>query len=111
MEIGQQHQYDACKDVGTSQAPKDHKKILAHFFFDVKYDGRHKARLVADRTVTGVRISNFYSGVVYLRVIRLVLFIAERNGIESSESDIDNAYIDTFTKEKVYIVASLSLGL
>ena len=29
-------------------APPGNKKIRVHLIFEVKYDGRHKARLVAD---------------------------------------------------------------
>ena len=54
LEIDQQHQCDTCKDIETGQAPKDYKKIHAHFVFDVKYDGRHKSILVADMHLTDV---------------------------------------------------------
>ena len=54
-----------------------------HFVFDAKHDGRHKARLVADRHLTEVPLSSVYSGVVSLRGIRLVLFLAELNGLEA----------------------------
>ena len=46
--------------MGTGQAPKDHKKIHAHFAFDVKHDGRHKARLVAYGHLTDVPLSSVY---------------------------------------------------
>ena len=69
--------------MGTGQAPKDCKKIRAHFVFDVKHDSRHKARLVAGRHLTDVTLSSAYSGVASLTGIRLVLFLAELNGIES----------------------------
>ena len=83
MELDQQYHHDTYKDVGTVQAPKDHKKIHVHFVFDVKYDSRHKARLVADGNLNDVPLSSVYSGVVSLKGIRLVLFIAELNGLES----------------------------
>ena len=50
-------------------------------------------------------ISSIYSGVVSLRGIRLVLFLAELNGLDSWSTDIGNAYLEAFTKEKVYIIA------
>ena len=39
-------QYDKQKKVINS--PPGYQKIRVHLFFVVKYDGRHKARLVAD---------------------------------------------------------------
>ena len=96
--------------MGTGQAPKDHKKILSHFVFDVKHDGRHKARLVANGHLTDVPLSSTYSGVVSLRGIRLILFIAELNGLESWRTDIGNAYLKAFTKEKAFIVACPDFG-
>ena len=47
----------------------NYKKIRVHFVFDVKHDGRHKARLVADGHLTDVPLMIVYSGVVSLRVI------------------------------------------
>ena len=76
----------------------------------MKHDGRHKDRLVADRNLTDVPLSSVYSGVVSLRGIILVLFIAELNGLELWGTHIDNAYIEVFTKKKVYIVAGPELG-
>ena len=67
--------------MGTGQAPKDHKKIRTHFVFDMKYDGRHKSMLVPDRHLADVPLSSVYPGVASLRGIRLVLFIAELNGL------------------------------
>ena len=69
--------------MSKGQDPKDHNNVLAHFVFDVKHDGRNKARLVDDVNLTDVLLSSVYSGVVSLRGIRLVLFLAELNGLES----------------------------
>ena len=91
LEIEQQHEYDTCKDLGTGPAPQGCKKIRTHFVFDVKHDGRHKARLVADGHLTEVPLSSVCSGVVSLRGIRLVLFLAELNGLEAWGADIGNA--------------------
>ena len=68
-----------------------------------KHDERHKARLVADGHLTDVPISSVYSGVVSLRGIRLVIFLAELNEIDSWGTDIGNTCLETFAKEKVCI--------
>jgi len=81
-----------------------------HLVFDVKHDGRHKARLVADGHLTEVPIESVYSGVVSLRGFRLVLFLAELNGLETYATDIGNAYLEAKTSEKVYIIAGPEFG-
>ena len=50
--------------------------------FAVKFDGRHKARLVADGHLTPEPIENIYSGVVSLRNLRLVIFLGKLNHLE-----------------------------
>ena len=95
----------------TGQAPKDHNEIRDYFSFDVKDDGRCKSRLVADGNLTDIPLSSAYSGVACLRGIRLVLFIAELNDLESwGVVRIGNSYLEEFTKEKVFIVASPEFG-
>ena len=42
---------------------------------------------------------------VSLKGIRLVLFLAELNGLESWGTDIGNSYLEASTKEKVFIEA------
>ena len=52
---------------------------MSHLVFDVKHDGRHKARMVADGHRTVIPLESVYLGVVLIRSIRLVAFLAERN--------------------------------
>ena len=104
--MDQQADYDTYKDKGfQAKPPPGYKKIRVHFVFDVKHDGRHKARLVADGNLTEVPLTSVYSGVVSLRGIRLVLFIAELNELESWNTDIGNACLEALTKEKVCIIS------
>ena len=63
-------------------APPNHQKIRVNLIFAVKYNGRHKARLVADGSLTPEPAENIYSGVVSLRHLRLVMFLGELNNLE-----------------------------
>ena len=65
-----------------------HKKISAHFVYDVKHDGRHKARYVADGHKTDIPLESVYSGVVTLQGLRLVVFLEELNGLKLWTTDI-----------------------
>ena len=71
--------------------PKGYHRIRVHLVFAVKFDGRHKARLVADGHLTPEPIENIYSGVVSLRNLRLVNFLGKLNNLELWGGDIGNA--------------------
>ena len=73
--------------------------------FAVKHNGRHKARLVADGSLTPDPVENIYSGVVSLRHLRLVIFLAEHNNLESWGADIENDYLKAYTHVKLFIIA------
>ncbi len=88
----------------------NHRRLRVHFVFDVKHDGRRKARLVADGHLTAVPDESVYSGVVSLRGFRLVAFLAELNNLEFWATDVSNAYLEAFTKEKLYVVAGPEMG-
>ena len=71
----------------------------------VKHDGRHEARLVANGNLIAVPLNSVHTSVVSLRGLRLVLFLAERNGLETWATDIGNAHL-----EKTCIKARKSFG-
>ena len=85
--------------------PKGYHRIKVHLVFAVKFDGRHKARLVADGHLTPEPIENIYSGVGSLRNLRLVIFLGKLNHLDLWGAYIGNAYLEAFTDEKIYIVA------
>ena len=85
-------------------APPNHRKIRVNLIFAVKYNGRHKARLVADRSLTPEPAENIFSGVVSLRHLRLVIFLGELNNLELWGADIGNAYLEAHTQEKLFII-------
>ena len=89
----------------VTNPPKGYHRIKVHLVFAVKFDGRHKARLVADGHLIPEPIENIYSGVVSLRNLRLVIFLGKLNHLELWGADIGNAYLEAVTDEKLYIVA------
>ena len=108
LEMEQVNEYETFIDKGhhtKAKTPSGYKKIRVHLVFDVKHDGRHKARLVADGHLTDIPLDSVYSGVVSLRGFRLVVFLAELNQLQLWATDIGNAYLEAYTSEKVYIIA------
>jgi hypothetical protein len=75
-----------------------------------KHDGRHKARLIANGNLTEIPTDSVYSGVVSLKSLRTVIFLAELNGLESWATDIGNAYLEAETSERVFLVAGPEFG-
>ena len=72
--------YDKHKKV--LNAPPGYQKIRVHLIFAVKYDGRHKARVVANGHLTPEPVESIYSGVISLRNLRLVIFLGKLNNLE-----------------------------
>ena len=111
IEMLAQKEYETFRDLGrNTKLPDGYKKIRVHLIYAVKHDGRHKARLVADGHLTTPPLDSVYSGVVSLRGLRLVVFLAELNDLETYATDIGNAYLETYTKEKLCIIAGPEFG-
>ncbi len=111
LELDQVDEYGTFEDKGVGFNPgSDWKKIRVHLVFAVKHDGRHKARLVAGGHLTDTPIDSVYSSVVSLRGIRMLTFVAELNNLDVWCTDIGNAYLESYTKEKVYIIGDESFG-
>jgi hypothetical protein len=73
LELHQIDEYETFQDYGLKhkvKPPDGYKKIRVHLVFDVKHDGRHKARLVAGGHLTDPPLDSVYSGVVSLRGFR-----------------------------------------
>jgi Reverse transcriptase (RNA-dependent DNA polymerase) len=110
VELDQIDEYETFADKGKGHYPgADYKRINVHFVYAAKPD-RLKARLVAGGHLTDTPIESVYSSVVSLRGIRLVAFLAELNGLQTWSNDVGDAYLESFTKEKVYIIAGPEFG-
>ena len=111
LELKQLFEYDTFKDLGMgAPIPDGYQKIPCHMVYAVKHDGRHKARMVAGGHRTGTPIDSTYSSVVSLPGLRLVTFLAELNELELWGTDIGNAYLESYTKEKVCFIAGGEFG-
>lgn len=100
-EISQLFQYSTFKDLGKGGIPPlGHRKIRCHMIYDVKHDGRHRARLVAGGHLTPIPLKSIYSGVVSLRGLRLVVFLSELNGLQLWNADVGSAYLEAETQER-----------
>jgi hypothetical protein len=91
--------------------PTGYQKISYQMVFDVKYDLRRNARLVAGGNWTVNDKEDIYSGVVRMDTVRIGFFLGELYGVSCCACDIGNAFLHGKTKEKVYITAGPEFGL
>lgn len=111
LEIQQLLDYSSFESLGLgAPTPEGYQKIPCHMVYDVKFDGRHKSRFVAGGHRTATPIQSVYSGVVSLQGIRLVTFLAELNGMEPWSTDVGNAYLESYTTEKIVFTAGPEFG-
>ena len=112
LELSQIIEYNAFRNLGLHMpGPADHKKITVHFAYAVKHDGRHKSRLVAGGHLAETPLDSVYSSVATIRGIRMVMFLAELNGLQTWNTDIGNTYLESYTQEKIYIVCRQRIRL
>ena len=102
-------QFDKQKKV--INAPQGYHKIRVHHVFAVKYDGRHKARHVADGHLTPDPVESSNSGDVSLRNLRLVIFLGKLNHLELWGPEIGNAYLEAVTEENYILLLDLNLKI
>ncbi len=112
LEMIQLDDYNTFKDLGKgAKPPEGYKKIRVHLVFDIKHDGCHKSRLVADGHLTKIPLESVYSGVVSLHGLQLLVFLAKLNNLHIWATNIGNAYLEAETQEKVYIIAGLEFSI
>ena len=111
LEMQQLFEYDTFKDLGKgTPIPSGYQKIPCHMIYTVKHDGRHKARLVAGGHCMETPLDGTYSSVVSLPGLRLVTYLAEHNDLELWGTDIGNAYLESYTKEKICFITGGEFG-
>ena len=90
-ELEQLFSHKTFRDLGTGGLPgKEYKKIKIRFVFDVKADGRRKGRLVVHGDMTPEPDKAVYSSAATLCSLRIVIFLAELNGLELMQGDVGN---------------------
>ena len=104
-------EFGVFKDLGKGgKPPEGYKKVKLIAVYNVKHDGWHKTRIVTGGHLTDIPMESVYSGVVSLRGIQLLVFLAELNGLQAWATDISSAYLQARTKEKLYLIAGPEFG-
>lgn len=104
-------EYDTFQTCGLDAVlPSDYKKIRVHLVYDVKHDGQHIVKIVADRYLTNLPDYSVYYNVVSLYGLCLIIFLTELNDFQLWSTDIGNAYLEAKTLEMLYIIAGPVFG-
>ena len=85
--------------------PPGYKKIRCHMNFEVKIDLRRKARYVAGGHLTDPPSFLTYSTVVGRESVRIAFLVAALNNLNILAGDIQNAYLNAPTEEKLFFYA------
>jgi len=109
-EIKQINQFQTFRLPRASDDLSEYQRIPYHFVFDVKFDGRRKARLVAGGNVTDPLKEDIYSGVTGLESVRLAFLLAAQNDLQVCAADIGNAFLNGRTREKIVIKLKREFG-
>jgi len=109
-ELRQINEYKTFRKLIHGESIDDYTKIPYHMVFDVKFDLRQKARLVAGGNHTDPSKEDIFSGIVGMETVRLGFLIAAMNGLDVCAADIGNAFLYGRTHEKVYIIAGKEFG-
>ena len=109
-ELKQLDDYNTFKLVQDEKI-EDYQEIPYHFVFDVKFDLRHKARLVAGGNhCEELPKEDTYSGVISLTAVRILFLITTLHKLDLIAADVANAYLNGINKAKVYILAGPEFG-
>jgi hypothetical protein len=73
--------------------PTGYQEIPYQMVFGVKYDLRHKARLVAGSNWTVNNKEDIYSVVVRMDTVRIGVFLGELYGLSCCACDIGSAFL------------------
>ena len=98
------------KEAFPGEVDETYQQIKMLWVFDVKYDGRYRARCVAGGHETTDLNWDMYSGVVDLESVRIGFVIAAIMGLQVVAGDISSAYLQAYTVEKLTTVLGSEFG-
>ena len=109
-ELKQINAYETFRLPDEDEDLSEFQMIPYHMIYDVKFDQRRKARLVAGGNWTVTPKEDIYSGVIGMDSVRLAFTLASMHDLDVCAADVGNAFLYGKTKEKVMIKAGPEFG-
>jgi hypothetical protein len=101
----------AFKFCDENKVSVSYRKIDCHMVFDIKIrDLTHKAHYVAGGHMTDPPKDTMYLSVNSRDSVRIAFLVAALEDLDVLAADVQNAYLNTPTKEKVYTITGLEFG-
>ena len=95
----------------SAPLPPGWTRASGHMVFDVRMTLERKARWVKDGHKTPEPENSTYAGVVSRESVRIALTYAALNNLDVCACDIQNAYLQSPSSEKHYIICGPEFGL
>jgi hypothetical protein len=95
----------------SASLPPGWTRASGHMVFDVRMTLERKARWVKDGHKTPEPENSTYAGVVSRESVRIALTYAALNNLDVCACDIQNAYLQSPSSEKHYIICGPEFGL
>lgn len=95
----------------SEHLPPGYTRASGHLVFDVRMTLERKARWVKDGHKTPEPDNSTYAGVVARDSVRIALTYAALNNLDVCACDIQNAYLQSPSSEKHYIICGPEFGL
>jgi hypothetical protein len=99
-----------CFEFRDQRPGNDYQKTTLVMIFEVKYDLRHKARLVAGGHLIDILDNSGYSSCVKNISVRLLHLIADQHKLTQLCGDVGNVFVNAYTNERVFAIAGLEFG-
>jgi hypothetical protein len=98
----------SCRSFGVwdeRDLPTGKQALPSFFIFEIKRDGRYKARLVAGghRQQQGLDYDDTYASVASYRTLRMMMAISAHEDLELRQFDVSTAFLNGMLKEEVYL--------
>ena len=84
-----------------SKAPNNNNFVPVNMWFDTNFDLRRKAEMVAGGNMPGSRDKDYYCGVINIGTVSTDILFEYINDLEVDVTDVENAYLHGFTKDKI----------
>ena len=104
-EFSKMEERQVWKKVKRSTVPGNRRCVKHKWVFEVKRDGRFRARLVACgySQIPGVDFSENYSPVIHDATYRLLLLVQMKKGLSSRIIDVETAFLHGDLEEEIYM--------